>query len=78
MADSRPESRSWAELVQTIDHERKNLPWDPTKTQPVQRVGMYEVGIVLLLRIHAPLMLAYAYLIYSSLFKTEEESRAGV
>lgn len=48
MTDSRPESRSWAELIQTVDRDRKSLPWDPTKTQPVQRAGMWEVSAFLL------------------------------
>jgi hypothetical protein len=30
-------------MVQTIDRDRKSLPWDPTKTEPVKRAGMWEV-----------------------------------
>ncbi len=39
------EVNSWAELVRSVDHSRKNLPWDPTKTEPVQRASMYEVSL---------------------------------
>jgi hypothetical protein len=41
--ETKQEPRSWAEMVQTIDRDRKSLPWDPTKTEPVKRAGMWEV-----------------------------------
>jgi hypothetical protein len=35
---------SWADMVRTIDHQRKNLPWDAQKQEPVQRFSTWEVG----------------------------------
>jgi hypothetical protein len=43
LMETKQEPRSWAEMVQTIDRDRKSLPWDPTKTEPVKRAGMWEV-----------------------------------
>ncbi|KAJ1434504.1 hypothetical protein B484DRAFT_393951 [Ochromonadaceae sp. CCMP2298] len=33
---------SWADMVRTIDHQRKNLPWDAQKQEPVQRFSTWE------------------------------------
>lgn len=38
------EPQSWADMVRSIDKERKQLPWDPATTQPVQRVSNYVVS----------------------------------
>jgi len=37
------EASSWSELVKTIDRDRKQLPWDPNSTKPVERVSLYHV-----------------------------------
>lgn len=37
------EPQSWADMVRTIDKERKHLPWDPNTTKPVERVSNYHV-----------------------------------
>lgn len=39
------EPQSWADMVRSIDKERKQLPWDPATTQPVQRVSNYVVRV---------------------------------
>ena len=39
------EANSWAELVRSVDHGRKNLPWDAAKAEPVVRASMYEVTL---------------------------------
>lgn len=39
------ESSSWADLVRKVDQERKQLPWDPKTTEPVQRVSLYHVSL---------------------------------
>ena len=41
--DETANANSWAEYVRTVDHGRKNLPWDVTKAEPVVRASMYEV-----------------------------------
>jgi len=33
---------SWGEMIRSIEHDKKNLPWDPSKTNPVERVSIYE------------------------------------
>lgn len=33
---------SWGEMIKAIEFEKKNLPWDPSKTNPVERVSIYE------------------------------------
>ena len=38
-------SSSWGDMLRTIDHDRKNLSWDPNQTQRVQRIGHYDVSI---------------------------------
>lgn len=35
---------NWVDMVRSIDKERKSLPWDPTTTQPVERVSLYHVS----------------------------------
>ena len=42
--DETANANSWAEYVRTVDHGRKNLPWDVTKAEPVVRASMYEVA----------------------------------
>lgn len=44
MSSNTVEPSSWAELVRNVDQSRKTLPWDPSATQPVQRVSQYHVS----------------------------------
>jgi hypothetical protein len=44
MAKSKEEPNNWVELIQNVNHDRKHLPWDPEKVQPVQRVSLYHVS----------------------------------
>ncbi len=47
MTSASAEPSSWAELVRSVDQSRKTLPWDPSATEPVQRVSLYHVSIIL-------------------------------
>jgi hypothetical protein len=43
-SSSSKEPNSWVDLVRSIDHDRKHLPWDPSTTSPVERVSLYQVS----------------------------------
>jgi hypothetical protein len=35
--------KSWAEMVKSLENEKKTLPWDSSKVSPVQRINLFEV-----------------------------------
>eukprot|EP01039_Chlorochromonas_danica_P010491 gene10492-11621_t len=41
MTTTNSEPSSWSELVKQVDRDRKQLPWDPQATKPVERVSIY-------------------------------------
>lgn len=65
------EPSSWAEMVQGIDHSRKNLPWDSTKVEPVKRISTYEVSIYIIIFI-------ILYLIFFFIFSSYHFYRENV
>lgn len=44
MATATTEASSWSEYVRSVDHDRKNLPWDAKAVAPVERNSMYHVS----------------------------------